>query len=372
MSPSARLPPARRPITVSFAAGRSRSGLGRHRYAHDRQGFTDRHRRTAHSRVYGQNNPALHRHDLRPGQQRCDHRQLLRRRQPILLAVSARIQSRRRCSIRTDRLGNYNVTITNGTLTVLEDDVDCIGHQYQSARKALPSAARSRRSPANNPIATATDFTATINWGDGHSLSRLGAGELAGGFQISGTNTYADNGSYPISLSIHDNAGQGSTISASARLRLPMFRRRFRWPLHSPVNRRQPLHACRLLYRSGRRHLDRDRQLRRRQRRSAACSGGRQDLHVEPHLHRRRQLHGDGDRHRQRQRRRHGIGHRSGQQPCDVIAAANANAIYGGTTTLSATLERLGQSACGQDAALQRSTATPSARPSPMPAASRH
>ena len=64
-----------------------------------------------------------------------------------------------------------------------------------------------------NPAAASSDFTATINWGDSSSsagtLSQPGGTGTA--FVVSGTHTYASNGTYPISVSVTD-AGS-STLS---------------------------------------------------------------------------------------------------------------------------------------------------------------
>ena len=63
-----------------------------------------------------------------------------------------------------------------------------------------------------NPLATAADFTATITWGD--STTSAGTVTAAGGgFTATDSHTYADEGSYPVSVTV-TNTG-GSTTSAS-------------------------------------------------------------------------------------------------------------------------------------------------------------
>jgi hypothetical protein len=63
-----------------------------------------------------------------------------------------------------------------------------------------------------NPNATVNDFTATITWGDGGTSA--GTVVASGnGFAVTGTHTYADEGSYQASVAITDDGG--STASAS-------------------------------------------------------------------------------------------------------------------------------------------------------------
>jgi hypothetical protein len=53
-----------------------------------------------------------------------------------------------------------------------------------------------------NPNATASDFTATINWGDGTSTTGTVVAQTTGGFAVDGTHTYADEGKYTVDVSI--------------------------------------------------------------------------------------------------------------------------------------------------------------------------
>ena len=64
---------------------------------------------------------------------------------------------------------------------------------------------------------TLTDYTATITWGDGHTspgLIRPSSGNLPGmpqSFIVSGTNTYAEEGDYPVSVTVNDAGGASGT-----------------------------------------------------------------------------------------------------------------------------------------------------------------
>jgi hypothetical protein len=59
----------------------------------------------------------------------------------------------------------------------------------------------------SDPSANAKDFTATINWGDGHSTNGTITADPAGGFDVSGTNTYSVPGTFPINVDILDFGG---------------------------------------------------------------------------------------------------------------------------------------------------------------------
>jgi uncharacterized delta-60 repeat protein len=66
-----------------------------------------------------------------------------------------------------------------------------------------------------NPAATAADFTATIDWGDG----TMGPGtvtSVSGGFQVSGSHAYATSGTEKIVVTVNDLGGQSATVTSSA------------------------------------------------------------------------------------------------------------------------------------------------------------
>jgi hypothetical protein len=63
--------------------------------------------------------------------------------------------------------------------------------------------------------AAPADFTATINWGDGHSGAGVVAAAGGNNFSVSGTNTYANNGSFPVLVTVADPAGNTSTMAAT-------------------------------------------------------------------------------------------------------------------------------------------------------------
>jgi hypothetical protein len=67
-----------------------------------------------------------------------------------------------------------------------------------------------------NTSAASSDFTAIINWGDGKPATTGTVSGSNGSFTVTGGHTYADEGSFPISVSISDKGGSTTTATASA------------------------------------------------------------------------------------------------------------------------------------------------------------
>jgi hypothetical protein len=59
----------------------------------------------------------------------------------------------------------------------------------------------------DDPAANARDYTATINWGDGHLTNGTITANKSGGFDVSGTNTYAAAGLFPVAVDVMDFGG---------------------------------------------------------------------------------------------------------------------------------------------------------------------
>ncbi|MDQ2894592.1 MAG: hypothetical protein M3Y09_02925 [Actinomycetota bacterium] len=67
-----------------------------------------------------------------------------------------------------------------------------------------------------NPNASASDFSAQITWGDGTSSAGIVSNTTSGGFDVTGTHTYATGGNYPITTNITDTGGSRTTATAKA------------------------------------------------------------------------------------------------------------------------------------------------------------
>ena len=67
-----------------------------------------------------------------------------------------------------------------------------------------------------NPNATASDFSATINWGDGTTTTGAVVAQNGGGFAVDGAHTYSDEGKYTVSTTIKDVGGSTASASGTA------------------------------------------------------------------------------------------------------------------------------------------------------------
>jgi len=69
-----------------------------------------------------------------------------------------------------------------------------------------------------NSLAKPTDFTATVDWGDGTSGPATVGPRPGGGFQVTGTTTYKTPDSYPVSVAIADVGGSTATATTTATI----------------------------------------------------------------------------------------------------------------------------------------------------------
>jgi hypothetical protein len=67
-----------------------------------------------------------------------------------------------------------------------------------------------------DPNAVASDFTPTINWGDGHTTSGTITALGAGRFAVTGANSYAAEGPYTINVTISDVGGFTTSVTSPA------------------------------------------------------------------------------------------------------------------------------------------------------------
>jgi hypothetical protein len=72
-----------------------------------------------------------------------------------------------------------------------------------------------------DPAGTASDYTATINWGDGSNSAGTISAAPGGGFGVTGSHTYASPGTYTTSVTINDTGGASATATSSANVANP-------------------------------------------------------------------------------------------------------------------------------------------------------
>ncbi len=67
-----------------------------------------------------------------------------------------------------------------------------------------------------NPFAPVADFTATIAWGDGATTAGIVSGPVGGPFTVTGSHTYAEEGSYTVTVTVLDDGGSTTSKSGTA------------------------------------------------------------------------------------------------------------------------------------------------------------
>jgi hypothetical protein len=123
--------------------------------------------------------------------------------------------------------GSVTVTITdaggstataNSTVTVADAALSTSGTTVAATEgQALAGAIVANFTDAD-PLGTATDYTATIDWGDGTTDTGSVTSNGSGGFQVSGTHTYAEEGTNSVTVSIADLGGSTATASSTVNV----------------------------------------------------------------------------------------------------------------------------------------------------------
>jgi hypothetical protein len=122
--------------------------------------------------------------------------------------------------------GNYAVSVviadaggasaTAGNSAAIADAVITgQGSSVSSTEGAVVSGVMATFTDAD-PNGVLGDYTAMISWGDGQTSSGSITAGAEGGFQVSGSHTYAEEGNYTVSVTIADAGGASVTTSGSA------------------------------------------------------------------------------------------------------------------------------------------------------------
>jgi hypothetical protein len=101
------------------------------------------------------------------------------------------------------------------TLTISDQAITPAGQNVRATEGGLVSGTVATFTDAD-PTATAADYTAVIDWGDGSSSSGAITGSST--FSVSGAHTYAEEGAYAISVTITDadNPANSATVTSTA------------------------------------------------------------------------------------------------------------------------------------------------------------
>lgn len=120
--------------------------------------------------------------------------------------------------------GSYTTTMTatdnwggsasgNGSATVADAALTAHGKTIYGAKGVSLTKAVAKFSDAD-PGGVASDYTATIHWGDGTTS----AGKISGHFTVTGTHTYASTGKRTVSVTIKDAGGATATATGTAKI----------------------------------------------------------------------------------------------------------------------------------------------------------
>jgi hypothetical protein len=127
----------------------------------------------------------------------------------------------------TDELsGLFNVSISepeglgsNGianTVTISEADALTLTGSSFSVRAGRPFSRTVATFTDTNPLALPSDFTTTINWGDGTTTSGTVTGPEGGPFPLTGSHTYKPAGTFTVTITAADDPPGTATASATA------------------------------------------------------------------------------------------------------------------------------------------------------------
>ena len=122
--------------------------------------------------------------------------------------------------------GAYNVTVTvtdstsataNGTASTSAADaaLTVTGASVTAVEGAGFSGTLASFTDAD-PSGSATDYSATINWGDQTSSAGAVTANGSGVFVVSGSHVYAEEGSYTVTVAISDGGGASASANSSA------------------------------------------------------------------------------------------------------------------------------------------------------------
>lgn len=111
-------------------------------------------------------------------------------------------------------IANAQTASSSGTATVAESDVLAGTGLAISATQFLPFAGAVANFSDSNTTNVASDFTATINWGDGNTTAGVVSGS-GGAFTVSGTHTYTTAGGFPVIVTLSDDPPGTATATAT-------------------------------------------------------------------------------------------------------------------------------------------------------------
>jgi hypothetical protein len=109
-----------------------------------------------------------------------------------------------------------SVATAQSTATVTDASITATGSAGSTSSEGQPFSAVVATLSDNNPNASTADFSITIDWGDSTTSAGTAVATGNGNFNISGSHTYAEEGSYPIHITVKDDGGSSAQALSSA------------------------------------------------------------------------------------------------------------------------------------------------------------
>ncbi len=104
---------------------------------------------------------------------------------------------------------------TTGTATVADAALTATGQPIRGTEGQAFTGVVASFTDAD-PTGSASDYTATIAWGDGSTSAGTAQPNGAGGFDVVGSHTYVEEGNYPASVTVQDTGGSSATATPTA------------------------------------------------------------------------------------------------------------------------------------------------------------
>jgi phospholipase C len=115
----------------------------------------------------------------------------------------------------TDERDGSSPLTASGTVVVADAPLQASAQNLKPTQgSAFNGVVTAFRDPGSD--GTISDYSATITWGDGHTSAGTVQSDGQGGFTVSGGNTFAEEGTYTVTVLLQDQGGARASVSSEA------------------------------------------------------------------------------------------------------------------------------------------------------------